>query len=329
MTPTRRSLVMVGELPEPFGGVALHCYHACTELARLGVDVHLLDSAPGRVKDLPPLAHYSRVTGRYVRGGFSALRSPRVVRSWFVLVFPVAHRIGLRPSLLALVLSHRTYATARLAGTRSIVAHHAGTGGLAALVAARALDAQVTLFVYGAEWCTRRGTGNFPISSRQGSSDHRLFLVYQAALYGCHRADRHCSAFAGCRSRPIPSLLPHYGTPGRSNCALRRRDAPPQGRRRARQGHLFAERPSGPLHIRRALRPLEQESAPSSPAPALKIGSTFAGNSAPTSFLVCSPRPTYSSSQQSGERKVSGWSPPRPWLVECPLWPVASLRYPK
>ena len=38
---------MFGELPEPFGGVALDCYHTCTELTRLGVEVHLLDSAPG------------------------------------------------------------------------------------------------------------------------------------------------------------------------------------------------------------------------------------------------------------------------------------------
>ena len=126
MTQIRRSLVMVGELPEPFGGVALHCYNVCTELSRRGVDVHFLDSEPGSVKHLPLLASYSRVTGRYVRGGLSALRSPRVVRSWFALVFPVAHRIGPRASLQALVLGHRTYATARRAGTRSIVAHHAG-----------------------------------------------------------------------------------------------------------------------------------------------------------------------------------------------------------
>ena len=143
---------MVGELPEPFGGVALHCYNVCRELSRRGVDVHLLDSAPGDVKHLPTLASYSRVTGRYVRGGLSALRSPRVVRSWFALVFPVAHLIGPRASLQALVLGHRTCATARRAGTRSIVAHHAGTRGLAALVAARALDAKVTLFIHGAEW---------------------------------------------------------------------------------------------------------------------------------------------------------------------------------
>ena len=96
MTQIRRSLVLVGELPEPFGGVAMHCDNVCTELSRRGVDVHFLDSEPGSVKHLPPLASYSRVTGRYVRGGLSALRSPRVVRSWFGLVVPVAHKIGPR-----------------------------------------------------------------------------------------------------------------------------------------------------------------------------------------------------------------------------------------
>ena len=112
MTEIRASLVMVGDLPEPFGGVALHCYNVCMELCRRGVDVHFLDTEPGSVKDLPQLASYARVTGRYVRGGLSALRSPRVIHSWFTLVFPVAHRLGLRASLQALVLGHRTYATA-------------------------------------------------------------------------------------------------------------------------------------------------------------------------------------------------------------------------
>src|ERR1700735_918369 len=133
MTETSRPVVMVGELPEPFGGVALHCFHTCDELARLGVEVHLLDSAPGVIKHLPPLASYGRLTKRYVRGGFAALRSPRLIHSWILCVVPVAHQIGPRVALQALVLSHRTYATARLAGTRSIIAHHAGERGLAAL----------------------------------------------------------------------------------------------------------------------------------------------------------------------------------------------------
>jgi len=67
-------------------------------------------------------------------------------------VFSVAHKIGPRASVQALVLGHRTYATARRAGTQSILAHHAGIRGLSALVAARAIDAQVTLFIHGAEW---------------------------------------------------------------------------------------------------------------------------------------------------------------------------------
>ena len=107
-----------------------------------------------------------------MRGGLSALRSPRVVRSWFALVFPVAHRIGPRASLQALVLGHRTYATARRAGTRSIVAHHAGTRGLSALVAARALDAKVTLLIHGAEW-THPGW-NRKLSGIVASRAHRI-----------------------------------------------------------------------------------------------------------------------------------------------------------
>jgi len=172
MTATSRSLVMVGELPEPFGGVALLCFHTCEELARLGVEVHLLDSAPGAKKHLPPLASYRRLTKRYVRGGFSALRSPRLIRSWIVLVVPVAHQIGPRAALQSLVLSHRTFATARLAGTRSIVAHHAGERGLAALVAARALDARVTLFIYGSEWS--HPTWNRSLSGIVATSAHRI-----------------------------------------------------------------------------------------------------------------------------------------------------------
>jgi D-inositol-3-phosphate glycosyltransferase len=87
-----------------------------------------------------------------LRGALAALRSPRVIRSWATTVCPVAHRIGPRASIQALVLGHRIWTTARLAGTRSIVAHHAGTRGLAALVAAKALNARVTLIIHGAEW---------------------------------------------------------------------------------------------------------------------------------------------------------------------------------
>jgi glycosyltransferase involved in cell wall biosynthesis len=172
MTATSRPVVMVGELPEPFGGVALHCYHTCDELALLGVEVHLLDSAPGAIKHLPPLASYGRLTKRYVRGGFAALRSPRLIRSWIVVVVPVAHQIGLRTALQALVLSHRTYVTARLAGARSIIAHHAGERGLAALVAARALDARVTLFIHGAEWS--HPTWNRSLSDIVATPAHRI-----------------------------------------------------------------------------------------------------------------------------------------------------------
>ena len=172
MTQVRRSLVLIGELPEPFGGVAMHCDNVCRELSRRGVDVHFLDSEPGSVKHLPPLASYSRVTGRYVRGGLSALRSARVVCSWFALVFPVAHKIGPRASLQALVLGHRTFATARRAGTRSIVAHHAGELGLSALVAARALDAKVTVFIHGSEWT--HPTWNQKLSAIVAGHAHRI-----------------------------------------------------------------------------------------------------------------------------------------------------------
>ena len=152
MIQIRRPLVMVGNLPEPIGGVALHCYNVCIELSRRGVDVHFLESEPGSVKHLPPLASYSMVTGRYLRGGLFALCCPRFVLSWFALVIPIVHKIGPRDSLQALILGHRIYATARRTGTRSIVAHHAGTRGLSALVAARALDAKVTLLIHGSEW---------------------------------------------------------------------------------------------------------------------------------------------------------------------------------
>ena len=178
MTATSRSVVMVGELPEPFGGVALHCYHTCQELARLGVEVHLLDSAPSAMKHLPPLASYRRLTKRYVRGGFAALRSPRLIRSWIVVVVPVAHRIGLRAALQALVLSHRTYEMARLAGTRSIVAHHAGERGLAAQCAlcqtARAAQEEHHMLRGGdPEELRQRGAPHVAASSRSLWRDGR------------------------------------------------------------------------------------------------------------------------------------------------------------
>ena len=172
MTATRRSLVMVGDLPEPFGGVALHCYNVCMELGRRGVDVHFLDSEPGSVKHLPPLASYARLTGRYVRGGSRRFAHHDSFAPGSLSWFPVAHRIGLRASLQALVLGHRTYATARRAGTRSIVAHHAGERGLAALVAARALDARVTLFIHGSEWT--HPTWNRNLSAIVAGRAHRI-----------------------------------------------------------------------------------------------------------------------------------------------------------
>jgi glycosyltransferase involved in cell wall biosynthesis len=172
VTQIRPSLVLVGELPEPFGGVAMHCDNVCVELRRRGVDVHFLDSEPGTVKHLPPLASYSRVTGRYVRGGLSALRSPRFVRSWLAFVLPVAYEIGPRATLQVLVLGHRTYETARRAGTRSIAAHHAGELGLSALVAARALGAKVTLFIHGSEWT--HPTWNRKLSAIVAGRAHRI-----------------------------------------------------------------------------------------------------------------------------------------------------------
>jgi glycosyltransferase involved in cell wall biosynthesis len=87
-------------------------------------------------------------------------------------VAPVAHQIGPRAALQALVLSHRIYATARLAGTRSIIAHHAGERGLAALVAARALDARVTLLIHGSEWS--HPTWNRSLSGIVATPAHRI-----------------------------------------------------------------------------------------------------------------------------------------------------------
>jgi glycosyltransferase involved in cell wall biosynthesis len=191
VTPIRRSLVMVGDLPEPFGGTALHCYNVCAELSRRGVDVHFLDSEPNSVKRMPLLASYARVTGRYLRGGLSAFCSPRVVCSWFRLVLPVAHRIGPRASLQALVLGHRTYRTARRARTRSIVAHHAGTRGLSALVAARSLDAKVTLFIHGSEWT--HPTYNRKLSAFVSGRAHRIIAnssyTKQLCMEATGRAD--------------------------------------------------------------------------------------------------------------------------------------------
>jgi glycosyltransferase involved in cell wall biosynthesis len=145
---------MVGEMPKPLGGVALHCFYVCAELSRRGVAVHFADSEPGDEKILPALASYRGVTGRYGRGTLEALGSPAVVRSWATLTGPIATDIGLRAGLQVLVIAARVHSVARRCCPERIFAHHAGVRGLAAEVAGRTLGIPVTLLVHGAEWAS-------------------------------------------------------------------------------------------------------------------------------------------------------------------------------
>ena len=154
--PSNRAVMMVGDMPKPFGGVSLYCYHVCAELSRRGVAVHFADSEPSDEKILPPLASYRRVTGRYGRGTLEVLGSPAVLRSWAALTGTVANELGPRGGLQVLVIAARVHSVARRVGPERILVHHAGVRGLAAVVAGRALGIPVTVLVHGAEWASPR-----------------------------------------------------------------------------------------------------------------------------------------------------------------------------
>lgn len=147
----RATIVLVGSLPEPIGGVAENCFQVSNELAERNAAVHFLDSERGGVKRLPRLTSYSTLTGRYVTGLLLALTCPRLVWSWLRTAVPLSNRLGLG-TIQALVLSHRIFRTTRRSKANLLVAHHAGRLGLAAVIAARATSTPLTLFIHGAEW---------------------------------------------------------------------------------------------------------------------------------------------------------------------------------
>jgi glycosyltransferase involved in cell wall biosynthesis len=152
--PSDRAVLMVGDMPKPFGGVGIYCYQVCTELSQRGVAVHFADSEPSNEKILPPLASYQQVTGRYGRGTLEALGSPAVLRCWAALTGPIATDIGPRVGLQVLVIASRVHSVAQRERPERILAHHAGVRGLAAAVAGRTLGIPVTLIVHGAEWAS-------------------------------------------------------------------------------------------------------------------------------------------------------------------------------
>jgi glycosyltransferase involved in cell wall biosynthesis len=145
-------MVVVGNLPDPIGGVAEYSYQICAQLADRGVDVQFFDTEIGGRKRLPPLAGYAPLTGHYLRGLLSAMSRPRLVRAWAGVVRPIARTLSISHLLRSLAMAGRIERVARRSHATLIVAQHAGARALAALIAARCTGSKLTVLVHGAEW---------------------------------------------------------------------------------------------------------------------------------------------------------------------------------
>jgi len=147
---------MVGDVPQPVGGVAEWCYQVCAGLQAQGTDVHFLDTERNQVKQPPPgLASYQVVSGRDLRG-LPIARSGGIVSLWARQVPRTIRPLGVKGTISTLLLAVRIASTVRSSGAGLIVAHHASERGLAALIAARATGVRCIVVVHGAEF-TRPG----------------------------------------------------------------------------------------------------------------------------------------------------------------------------
>jgi D-inositol-3-phosphate glycosyltransferase len=160
----RPALVMVGEVPQPVGGVAEWCYQVCAGLERGGTDVHLIDTERNPTKDPPSgLASYQVVSGRNLRG-LPVAHSRAVIGLWARQVPSIIRPLGVKATLNTLLLATRISFTVRSSGAAVVVAHHASVRGLAALIAARATGASCTVVVHGAEFVRQDSMRARPIA---------------------------------------------------------------------------------------------------------------------------------------------------------------------
>lgn len=173
-TGHRPQVVVVGNMPEPIGGVEEHCYEVCAELFKLGVAVHFLDTERHPRKRLPRLASYSIVTRRYLHAVPLVTGGPGLMSAYMRTLPRVFRTVGLRRSVSCLLMAARIADVTRRSGARHIVVHHAGQRGLAALVAARATDARLTVFTHGSEWSAKGWAQFRPVARLVASAADRV-----------------------------------------------------------------------------------------------------------------------------------------------------------
>src|SRR3954454_21463978 len=89
-------MVMIGDLPDPPGGVAHVCASVCDELAKRGVAVHFLDTEPNATKHLPQLASYDLATRDRMRSVRLLLMQPVVLWHFVALARSVTRSLGFR-----------------------------------------------------------------------------------------------------------------------------------------------------------------------------------------------------------------------------------------
>lgn len=83
-------VLLVGNLPKPFGGVATHCYYLAQELAKQNVSVILLDTHPHNKKSIPEGIQYEQVQ-------FSFLDICRLILMPFMLISIIAKLVRFKP----------------------------------------------------------------------------------------------------------------------------------------------------------------------------------------------------------------------------------------
>lgn len=153
MTSSPRSpgtVVILGDVPEPVGGVGEVNVQLCTELDRRGVAVHFIDTEPDPQKHPPPLRSYRVIRTREPATITSLAAAPWSLRS----ISAVREAVRLaewNASATVLNQASRAALLARRHGANAIFAHHAGIRGLAAVIAGRAVGIPATVMVHGSE----------------------------------------------------------------------------------------------------------------------------------------------------------------------------------
>ena len=145
------ALVMVGDVPEPVGGVAEVCVQVCERLHDAGVRVAFIDTEVSPVKRPPTLASYAMFRPT-VTAAARVLRSPRAVTELLRVVPGAVRGLGVKRTAYVLMLTADIVRTIGRTGASLVLAHHAGVRGLAAVLAARATQTRAAVMVHGAEF---------------------------------------------------------------------------------------------------------------------------------------------------------------------------------